>query len=210
VGEWSILGLASLGTLGGALLTIVVSELLQYGLHRSFHTSGTLWRWIHQFHHSPERLDVASAAFTHPGEILVGGVFATLATMVLGVSPGAAALAGFFGVFNAIFQHTNIKTPRWLGYVIQRPESHSVHHAKDVHAYNYANLPLIDMIFKTFRNPADFMPTQGFWHGASAKLGAMLIGRDVSEAPAPSTQPRATHPSTQQPSALASRTLNAS
>jgi len=180
VGDWSPLGSSTLGLVPAALLTILVSELLQYLLHRSFHTSNLLWRWIHQLHHSAERLDVPGAAFTHPLEVMLGGVFSTLATLALGVGPDAAALAGFFGVFNAIFQHTNIRTPRWLGYVIQRPESHSVHHARDVHAYNYANLPLIDLLFGTFRNPAEYAPTQGFWQGASAKLGPMLAGRDVS------------------------------
>ena len=188
VGPWSPLGLSVLGTVGGALVTILVSELLQYVLHRSFHTSSFLWRWIHQLHHSAERLDIPGAAFTHPGEILVGGVFATLAAMALGVTPDAAALAGFFGVFNAFFQHANIRTPRWLGYIIQRPESHSVHHARDVHAYNYSNLPVVDMLFGTFRNPHHFMEIQGFWQGASTKLGPMLLGRDVSRAEAPPTE----------------------
>ena len=180
VGDWSPLGLSVLGTVPGALVTILVSELLQYLFHRSFHTSNFLWRWVHQLHHSAERLDVPGSAFTHPLEVAIGGAFGALATLALGVSPDAAALAGFFGVFNAIFQHTNIRTPRWLGYVIQRPESHSVHHARDVHAYNYANLPLIDLMFGTFRNPADFAPTQGFWEGASAKLAPMFAGRDVT------------------------------
>lgn len=183
MGDWSGLGLASLGTIGGALVTILASELLQYAMHRSFHVSNFLWRYVHQLHHSAERLDVPGAAFTHPVEVFVGGLFGTIVTMALGVTPEAAGIAGFFGVFNAIFQHTNIKTPRLLGYVIQRPESHSVHHARDVHAYNYANLPLVDMIFGTFRNPANFVEEQGFYDGASSKIGAMLLGRDVSQGP---------------------------
>lgn len=180
LGEWSPLGLASLGTWKGALVTLLVSELLQYAMHRSFHTSNVLWRWIHQLHHSAERLDVPGAAFTHPLEIAVGGGVTTIATIALGVTPDAAALAGFFGVFNAVFQHTNIRTPRWLGYFIQRPESHSVHHARGVHAYNYANLPVLDMLFGTFRNPQEFEKVQGFWPGASSELRALLFGRDVS------------------------------
>jgi len=180
VGEWSPLGLASFGTLGGALVTILVSEVLQYAVHRSFHTSNLLWRWVHQLHHSAERLDIPGAAYTHPLEIVIGGVFGTLATLALGVTPDAAALAGFFGVFNAMFQHANIKTPRWLGYLIQRPESHSVHHARGVHAYNYANLPAIDMLFGTFRNPESFVATQGFWDGASRELVGLFTGRDVA------------------------------
>jgi hypothetical protein len=30
-------------------------------------------------------------------------------------------------------------------------------------------------------NPVDFPVAYGFWDGASSKVGAMLIGRDVSE-----------------------------
>jgi sterol desaturase/sphingolipid hydroxylase (fatty acid hydroxylase superfamily) len=55
-----------------------------------------------------------------------------------------------------------------------------VHHARGVHAYNYANFPLWDLAFGTFRNPASFMEQAGFREGASAELGAMLMGRDIS------------------------------
>jgi sterol desaturase/sphingolipid hydroxylase (fatty acid hydroxylase superfamily) len=50
-----------------------------------------------------------------------------------------------------------------------------------VHAYNYANIPLWDMLFGTFRNPPAFPERYGFWDGASAQMGAMLLGRDVGE-----------------------------
>jgi sterol desaturase/sphingolipid hydroxylase (fatty acid hydroxylase superfamily) len=81
-----------------------------------------------------------------------------------------------------MFQHANIKTPQWLGYFIQRPEMHNVHHARGIHRYNYADLPLWDIVFGTFLNPKTVtdLPT-GFYTGASARIGAMLIGRDVSK-----------------------------
>ena len=60
---------------------------------------------------------------------------------------------GMLGFARAAFQHANLRTPRWLGYLIQRPESHSVHHARGVHAFNYCDFPLIDMLFGTLRNP---------------------------------------------------------
>jgi sterol desaturase/sphingolipid hydroxylase (fatty acid hydroxylase superfamily) len=176
---------ASLGLLGGALCVFLVSELINYATHRSFHTVPGLWRWVHQLHHSAERVDMLGSAFVHPNEVAIGAVMSSLAVAVLGVTPDAAALAGMVGIFFTLFQHVNVKTPVWLGYLIQRPESHSVHHARGVHAYNYANLPVIDLLFGTFRNPASFVEHAGFWDGASAQLGAMLRGRDVSEAPAP-------------------------
>ena len=45
------------------------------------------------------------------------------------MSVEAAVLATFFLTFNAMFQHANVNTPHWLGYLIQRPESHNIHHA---------------------------------------------------------------------------------
>jgi len=87
-----------------------------------------------------------------------------------------------FLTFNAMFQHANIATPHWLGYLIQRPESHHVHHARGVHAYNYSDLPLWDMLFGTFRNPRNVEGLDcGFYKGASGRLVEMLVGKDVSQ-----------------------------
>ena len=132
-------------------------------------------------HHSAERLDIPGAVYFHPFDIALQIGVPTIFVALLGVTPNAAALAGFIGFFLAIFQHVNVKTPRWLGYVILRPEQHSVHHQRGVHAYNYGNFAFMDLIFGTFRNPVGFSAEQGFWDGASAKVGSMLIGRDVGE-----------------------------
>ena len=74
----------------------------------------------------------------------------------------------------------SLRTPRWLGYIIQRPESHSVHHGKGLHRYNYSDLPLWDIVFGTFRNPEGFQSEHGFYQGASARIPEMLAFRDVS------------------------------
>jgi sterol desaturase/sphingolipid hydroxylase (fatty acid hydroxylase superfamily) len=60
-----------------------------------------------------------------------------------------------------------------------------VHHERGVHAFNYSDLPLWDMVFGTFRNPETWDGEAGFYGGASSRIGEMLIGRDVSEPPAP-------------------------
>ncbi|HEY8077018.1 MAG TPA: sterol desaturase family protein, partial [Labilithrix sp.] len=106
---------------------------------------------------------------------------AALAGLALGLRPDAAALAGFLIFFAAMFQHLNVRTPQWIGWIVQRPEAHSVHHARGVHAYNYGNFMLWDIVLGTFRNPASFTEQQGFWDGASTKFGSMLVGRDVAE-----------------------------
>ena len=101
---------------------------------------------------------------------------------LLGMSIEAAVIATLFLTFNAMFQHANISTPHWLGYLIQRPESHNIHHALGAHRNNYSDLPLWDMVFGTFRNPKTLEDTPvGFYKGASNRIPEMLIGMDVSE-----------------------------
>lgn len=181
LGERTALHLRGLGTLGGAALTLVVTDFFAYWLHRAQHRSPTFWRWTHQMHHSAERVDVIGAAFFHPFDIAVNALVSTLAVALLGVTPDAAALGGVTFVALAVFQHLNVKTPVWLGYLVQRPEGHSVHHARGVHAYNFGNLGLWDLAFGTFRNPAGFVADAGFYDGASGRVVEMLLGRDVGE-----------------------------
>jgi sterol desaturase/sphingolipid hydroxylase (fatty acid hydroxylase superfamily) len=182
VGSYTVLHLAGLGTVGGALVTILVSDLVGYAIHRGMHTSPRVWRWTHQMHHSAERMDMAGSSYFHPLDALAQAVLPGIAiSVLLGVTPMAAAVAGFAGFVLGVFPHLNVRTPAWLGYVLQRPEMHAVHHQRGVHAYNYGVLALSDLLFGTWRNPASFPQGEfGFWDGASARMGSMLAGRDVS------------------------------
>ena len=100
--------------------------------------------------------------------------------IVLGLDPVAAALVGYVAALHGMFQHWNVRTPRWLGYLIQRPEAHCEHHRLGVHANNYADLPLWDLLFASFRNPASFDGRCGFAAPADRRMLAMLAWRDVS------------------------------
>lgn len=182
VGDRTLLDLSGWGMLGGAFAGILVYELAHYAYHRAAHRFDWLWRSAHQMHHSAESLDAFGAYYLHPLDTVA---FTTLSSLVffplLGVSAEAGAVGAVFLTFNAMFQHANIRTPRWLGYIIQRPESHGVHHARGVHRYNYSDLPLWDLVFGTFRNPETFEGECGLTPGASARIAAMLMGVDVSE-----------------------------
>jgi len=183
VGDRAPLRLAGLGTISGGILGFVASDFVGYWIHRTMHRVPFLWRWTHQMHHSAERMDLAGMTYAHPFDTLAVFGLTGLATGLLGLSPTAGALAGFLGFLTAVFQHANVRTPRWLGAVLPRPEMHGVHHQRGVHGFNYASFPPWDMLFGTFRNPDGFPAEYGFWNGASAKLGAMLVGRDVGEIP---------------------------
>jgi sterol desaturase/sphingolipid hydroxylase (fatty acid hydroxylase superfamily) len=186
LGDYTLFDLSGLGTFAGAAVGILVYELLHYGYHRAVHASDLLWKYFgHQMHHSAESLDAFGANYLHP---IDAAMFATWGSLVfvplLGLTTEATIVGALFLLFNAMFQHANIATPHWLGYVIQRPESHNIHHAQGAHRYNYADLPVIDMLFGTFRNPRSLEDAAcGFYPGASSRVGEMLIGRDVTTPP---------------------------
>ena len=170
-----------LGIVGGALVGFVVFELVIYAWHRTAHRVDLLWRGFHQVHHSPRRVDMPGSVLFHPLEMLVQiGLQLLTTVIVLGLDPIAAALVGYLVAFYGMFQHWNVRTPGWLGYVIQRPEAHCVHHRMGLHYYNFADLPPIDMLFGTFRNPRQFLGECGFEGGADERLGAMLAWSDVN------------------------------
>jgi sterol desaturase/sphingolipid hydroxylase (fatty acid hydroxylase superfamily) len=176
----SVFDVAQLGRPAELAIGYGVYVLWLYWAHRARHHISLLWRWLHQLHHSPARIEILTAFYKHPLEIAAESVLAALLLyVVLGVSPGAAfALTTFSGVLG-LFYHWNIATPRWLGYLVQRPESHCVHHAQGVHAFNYSELPIVDIIFGTFRNPARFDASCGLGDDRERRFGEMLAGRDV-------------------------------
>lgn len=158
--------------------------LLEFGIyvwHRTMHNVTPLWRWFHQMHHSAERVDIWGAFYFHPFDML-GWAFLGSLCLVLGfgISAEAAIFINVVATFMGMFQHANIRTPRWLGYFVQRPESHNCHHERDVHARNYGDLPLFDILFGTFHNPPTFQGECGFYDGGSKRVGAMLIGKQIA------------------------------
>lgn len=181
LGDFHLIDGSALGPWAGGVVGIVVYELGHYWYHRAAHEFDWLWRAGHQMHHSAESFDAFGAFYQHPFDAFM---FTTVSSLVLypllGLSVEAVVIAAFFLTFNAMFQHTNIRTPRWLGYIIQRPESHSVHHGKGIHRYNYSDLPLWDIVFGTFRNAEKFQREHGFYAGASERIPEMLVFRDVS------------------------------
>ena len=179
--SYQLFNIEFLGDYWGALLAVLVYEFGVYFWHRALHKSDRLWKTFHQMHHSAERLDSYGAFYFSPLDMIGWTLLGSISmVMIIGLTPGAATLALLTTTFLGMFQHTNIKTPRWLGYFIQRPESHTVHHAKGVHAFNYSDLPIFDMIFGTFQNPSSYEHETGFYPGASKRILDMLKGMDVT------------------------------
>jgi sterol desaturase/sphingolipid hydroxylase (fatty acid hydroxylase superfamily) len=156
-----------------------VGTFFFYWWHRIRHMHG-FWQVFHQVHHSPARIEAITSFYKHPVEILVDSALAAaILYLLLGASLEGALWFNFFAATGEFFYHSNFKSPPWLKYVIQTPELHSVHHQLDVHKYNFADLPIWDRMFGTYRDTDAFAPECGFPRHNERKLGRMLLFRDV-------------------------------
>ncbi len=178
---YRLLDLSWMGSVGGGAFAILLYEFGVFVWHYCMHRYDFLWKYFHQVHHSAERVDTYGAFFFSPLDMIGWTVLGSICfSLIAALTPQAITIMLFGTNFLSIFQHTNIRTPQWLGYIVQRPESHSLHHATGIHKYNYSDLPLFDIIFGTFRNPKEFAAHVGFYHGASTKVWDMIQGKDVA------------------------------
>lgn len=161
------------------VLAWFVGTFVFYWWHRLRHQRG-FWQVFHQVHHSPSRIEVLTSFYKHPIEIFTNAVISgVLLYGILGSSTLGAFWYNFFAATGEYFYHANVRTPRWLRYLIQTPELHSIHHQYDLHWYNFGDIPLWDRLFGTYRDSLAFVPRCGFPSGAESRLPEMLRFRDV-------------------------------
>lgn len=169
-----------LGPWSGGFIAYLVATFVFYWWHRWRHESDPLWRIFHQIHHSPQRLEVITSFYKHPLEMMVNSIIGSLLVYsLLGLSLETGAVYTFFTAVGEFFYHTNVRTPRWVGYVFQRPEMHRIHHEHGRHRNNYGDFVWWDMLFGTYENPPEFRSTCGFDAEKEEQIGAMLAFRDV-------------------------------
>jgi sterol desaturase/sphingolipid hydroxylase (fatty acid hydroxylase superfamily) len=149
----------------------VLTTFLGYWAHRTMHYFDILWRGAgHQLHHSAARVDISSAAIFHPFDaIAVGVIPGLLAAGLLNSTAHAAAWAGLWGFLVSLYQHWNVTTPAWTGWIIQRPEAHMLHHQRNVHAHNFGDMPIWDRMFGTYAEPVEGPVQLGFDEGRGAR-----------------------------------------
>ena len=171
----------NLGEWGQALVAYFISTFVYYWWHRWRHTSRFWWRVCHQLHHSPRRIELLVSFYKHPVEITINSVISAL--IVYGLCGCTVAAAGIYTALIAVaeyFYHWNIRTPHWLGFLLQRPESHRIHHQYRRHTGNFADLPLWDALFGTLRNaPAGAEVRCGYDEWREDRFEDMLGFRDV-------------------------------
>lgn len=166
----------------GGLLAYFIATFVFYWWHRWRHEYHFLWRGFHQIHHSPQRLEVITSFYKHPVEMIVNSIIGSLLVYtVLGLSLEAGAIYTLCTALGEFFYHTNIKTPRWVGFVFQRPEMHRIHHQHDRHKNNYGDITWWDMLFGTYENPKEWVHACGFDDPKEQQLLQMLACKDVND-----------------------------
>src|SRR5262249_7648359 len=124
-----------LGVSGGALLGHVAITFVYYLWHPWPPELDFPLLWVHQVHHRSQRIEVITSFYKHPFEIVVNSILSSaILYFVIGVGPEAASLAVLLTGLAELFYHWNVPTPYWLGFVVQRPESHCVHHQEGLHS----------------------------------------------------------------------------
>ncbi len=149
------------------ILTILLMDLVVYGLHIIHHKLPLLWK-LHRAHHSDQLVDGSTAFRFHPAEALIATFIKTLAFGFIGIG-GTHAIAYFIFIHVITpFHHSNIsiseKQDQLLRWLLVTPRMHRIHHSVDrsEHDSNYsAGFSFWDRIFKTYIKPEDQFITYG-------------------------------------------------
>ena len=183
LGEPSLLHLSgNLPCVMAGALAYVAYTFVFYWWHRARHASDGLWRVLHQIHHSPRRLETVTAFYKHPLETVCNAVLGgVLMFPLLGLDLRAAAVCTLLAALADVFYHANVRTAHWVGWFVQRPEMHRLHHEVDAHRGNYGDLPIWDALFGTLRLPCETPASCGFADAREEHLLAMLGGIDVNQ-----------------------------
>ena len=172
---------APLGIAAGLMIWYPFNTFVTYWYHRFQHRSLLAWRLLHQVHHGVPRVDIPSALMAHPCDVIVSTTLSIIVTaFVLGLNVRAVEVASVLQFFTTLFPHWNVRTPEWVGYFIQRPEEHILHHERGVHAGNYSDWPVWDKLFGTYRAPIEDAVMVGFGRSRLWDQLKMLAFVDIS------------------------------
>jgi sterol desaturase/sphingolipid hydroxylase (fatty acid hydroxylase superfamily) len=163
------------------LIAYLVNTWIFYWWHRARHEIPWMWLVFHQFYHSPERIETITSFYKHPFEVFANSIImTTLMYPILGLNFEANVWLSIISALGEFFYHMNVRTPHWIGYFIQRPESHRLHHLRNKRrCVNYADLPIWDILGGTFENPVEDVCLTGFSNNKEDKVLNMMMCQDV-------------------------------
>lgn len=134
------------------LLAVLVADLMQYAVHRSFHRVPWLWRF-HAVHHSARTMDWLAGSRLHLVEVLITRSLVLAALLMAGFSRGVIDAYIVIVGFHAVLNHANVDIRLGpLRHLIVTPGYHHWHHACEAQALDRhyaAHFPFIDRLFGT-------------------------------------------------------------
>lgn len=143
---------------------MILTDLVQYWVHRAFHRIPFLWNF-HAVHHSAQVMDWMAGARMHFLEIMVLRGLTVIPMYILGYGATALHFYIFYVYLHSTFIHANLGwTFSHLGKWIVTPRFHHWHHGIEAEAVdvNFAlHFPLLDRIFGTHHLPEKEWP-QGY------------------------------------------------
>lgn len=175
----SVYNFSYLHNITQGILGFLLTSFVAYWWHRAMHKFDLLWRLFHQLHHSPRRIEALTSFYMHPFDgIAATFINAVCCYLVLGLNAYGTGVSLILAALYNIYIHADIKTPYFLGFIIQRPEMHRVHHKHMHHSQNYG-LAILDLLFGTFSNPKEYVEEVGFDEARENRIYEMLKNKDV-------------------------------
>lgn len=156
------------------VICILIADLTQYWVHRTFHAVPVLWRF-HAIHHSAEHMDWLAGSRLHLVDTISTRALTYVPIYVLGFSEQALYVYVVIVVIQATFIHANV---RWefplLRRIIATPFFHHWHHAAETEAIdkNFSvHTPLWDWVFGTLLMPSRWPSGYGLSHPRDVPSG---------------------------------------
>lgn len=164
------------------LILFIARDFIQWNVHRLLHGVPFLWE-IHKVHHSVREMGFAAHLRYHFGETLVYRSIEYLPLAMIGFGIQDFILVHLFTIVIGHLNHANFYLPLGpLKYVLNSPQMHIWHHAKDIPAgkagINYGiTLSLWDYLFGKAWMPGDgrdiklgFEEVDSYPHGFFSQL----------------------------------------
>lgn len=144
---------------------MVLTDLVQYWVHRAFHRLPVLWNF-HAIHHSAQAMDWLASSRMHLLEVVCLRGCTVIPMYILGFTEPALYAYLVFVFFLSAWVHSNVRLTfgfldRWL----VTPRFHHWHHGIEREAIdvNFAvHFPALDRLFGTYHLPADGRWPRGY------------------------------------------------
>jgi sterol desaturase/sphingolipid hydroxylase (fatty acid hydroxylase superfamily) len=151
-----VLSYIGLGSISNVIVSVIILDMLAYGIHRLYHRVPALWRF-HRAHHSDLDMDATTSVRFHLGEVIVTTGLKGLSVWTLGVSPTGFLFSETITLAAGLFSHGNLRIPEKLEsrlrVAIVTPNMHWIHHSRRPREHN-ANLGAVfsgwDRLFGTY------------------------------------------------------------